>query len=121
MRILKFAPVLLLILLLFLGVGRTRQQFTPEKWLEAGPNRRGKLVESLLEQYNRLEGMSRREVEALLGPDQEGEQSVENGMTGEQIPVLVYPAGGRSLSGLPEYLFVYLKGDVVTGARLESD
>ncbi len=89
--------------------------------MEEGQDRRGNLVESLLEEYNHLEGMTRLEVEELLGPDQEGEQCAEDGATGRRIPMLVYPVGGSSATGGPEYLYVYLEGDVVTGARLESD
>ena len=116
MKYLKFLPVLLLALLVFLGCGSSQRSFTPERWTATEPDQRGKLVESLLEQYDRLQ-----EVEDLLGPDQEGEQSAENGMTGEEIPVLVYPAGGRSFSSASEYLYVYLDGETVTGARLESE
>ena len=151
MKYLKFLPVLLLALLVFLGCGSSQRSFTPERWTATEPDQRGKLVESLLEQYDRLQGMTRQEVEDLLGPDQEGEQSAsyllrvrgesmvdagifdgdlifvreeqsaENGMTGEEIPVLVYPAGGRSFSSASEYLYVYLDGETVTGARLESE
>jgi hypothetical protein len=41
--------------------------FTRDAWAEADPETRGRMVKDLLTRYN-LEGMSREEVEALLGP-----------------------------------------------------
>ena len=83
----------------------------------------GKLVESLLEQYDGLVGMSREEVAALLGGDTPGEQRVETrtyeGTTEQRA--LVYAAGGRPWAMFPEYLYVYLEDGRVTGARLVAD
>lgn len=83
----------------------------------------GKLVHSLLEQYNGLVGMSQAEVEALLGSDADGEQ-VEEQLTTEGStvrPLLVYQAGGRSWAMFPEYLFIYLEDGYVTEAKLIAD
>jgi hypothetical protein len=57
---------------LVLGVRRHQERsgslpFTPEAWAEADPETRGRLVEDLLAS-RRLEGLSREEVEAQLGP-----------------------------------------------------
>ena len=81
-------------------------------------------MHSLLEQYDGLAGMSRAEVEALLGGDTDGEQ-MEERLTPEgsaDRPLLVYRAGGRPWAMFPEYLFVYLDGDgYVMEARLAAD
>lgn len=98
--------------------------FTPERWAKTDESDRGKLVGSLLEQYDGLVGMSRTEVEALLGGDADGEQ-MEERLTpegSELQPLLVYRAGGRPWAVFPEYLFIYLDQDgVVTEARLVAD
>ena len=83
----------------------------------------GKLVDSLLEQYDGLAGMSQGEVEALLGSDTPGGQR-EEALTpeGREVrPLLVYRAGGRPWAMFPEYLFVYLENGRVTEARLVAD
>ena len=98
--------------------------FTPERWARTDGSDRGKLVGSLLEQYDGLAGMSRAEVEALLGNDTDGEQTEERLTPGGSVvrPLLVYRAGGRPWAVFPEYLFIYLDQDgVVTEARLVAD
>lgn len=116
----KKVGAVFLLLLALLAWGRYDARFTPERWAQTAPERRGKLTESLLKQYNNLEGMTRAQVEELLGPDAEGEQYARSlTPTGsEEIPILVYLAGGR-LFAPPEYLMVYLKNDTVTQARVE--
>ena len=97
--------------------------FTPERWAKTDGEHRGKLVHSLLEQYDGLVGMSRAEVESLLGSDTNGEQ-VEERLTTEGStvrPLLVYQAGGRPWAMFPEYLFLYLEDGYVTEARLVAD
>ena len=96
--------------------------FTPEGWAAADLSRRGLMVESLLEQYDGLVGMTYEQVTGLLGTDLEGEQTEERFLpTGgrELTQMLVYPAGGKTV--FPGYLCVYLKDGVVTRARLVSD
>ena len=98
--------------------------FTPERWARTDGSDRGKLVGSLLAQYDGLIGMSRAEVEELLGSDTDGEQAEER-LTPEGSvvrPLLVYRAGGRPWAMFPEYLFIYLdRNGVVTEARLVAD
>ena len=110
--------------LLLLGWNRYDRQFTPRRWAESGPARRGKLVHSLLEQYNGLEGMTRAEVEALLGPDTEGEQwesELRPDGSWSHTPVLIYRAGGRPWAFFPEFLCVRLENGVVKEAELMQD
>lgn len=97
--------------------------FTPERWAETDGDQRGKLVYSLLEQYDGLVGMSRAEVEALLGGDTDGEQMEERLTTEGSTtrPLLVYRAGGRLWAMFPEYLHVYLENGYVTEAKLVAD
>ena len=113
----------LLLVLALWGWQRWDGHFTPERWAETGEASRGKLVDSLLDQYDSLAGMSREEVEALLGPDTPGEQWAERltpaGSRTESL--LVYRAGGRPWAMFPEYLFVYLENGRVTEARLVAD
>lgn len=80
-------------------------------------------MHSLLEQYNGLVGMSRAEVEELLGGDTDGEQMQERLTTeGSTVrPLLVYRAGGRPWAMFPEYLFIYLENGYVTEAKLITD
>ena len=97
--------------------------FTPERWAQTEARERGKLVVSLLEQYDGLAGMSQEEVVALLGGDIPGDQREES-LTpeGNQMrDLLVYRAGGRPWAMFPEYLFVYLKDGQVVGAELVAD
>jgi hypothetical protein len=42
-------------------------RFDPERWAAADPETRGRMLDDLLARYE-LKGMSRREVEELLGP-----------------------------------------------------
>lgn len=105
---------------------RYDHRFTPERWQEAGAAHRGKLLQSLLRQYD-LVGMSREEVEVLLGPDQEGEQWAEwlnashdpfRDPTREGTflcPKLVYPAYGQ---GWPKYLELTLVDGQVAHVRI---
>ena len=97
--------------------------FTPERWAQTEARERGKLVVSLLEQYDGLAGMSQEEVVALLGGDTPGDQREES-LTpeGNQMrDLLVYRAGGRPWAMFPEYFFVYLQDGRVTGAELVAD
>ena len=121
----KWFPVLTaaLLLLAFWGWRAWDGHFTPERWAETDEAHRGKLVDSLLDQYGELVGLSRGEVEALLGPDTPGGQR-EEALTpeGREVrPLLVYRAGGRPWAMFPEYLFIYLEDGRVTGARLVAD
>ena len=114
--------VLLLVLALW-GWQAWDGHFTPERWAQTEARERGKLVVSLLEQYDGLAGMSQEEVVALLGGDTPGEQREES-LTpeGNQMrDLLVYRAGGRPWAMFPEYLFVYLKDGRVVGAELVAD
>ena len=121
---LKILSVLLAAALLFLGWRQYDRRFTTERWAETDISQRGKLVDSLLEQYGGLEGMTRAEVEELLGADTNGMQVREayhpDG-TRERIPALVYAAGGRSWTGFPEYLVISLENDRVVGVRVIVD
>ena len=112
-----------ILVLAFWGWRTWDGHFTPERWADTPISQRGKLVDSLLEQYDGLVGMSREEVEALLGGDTPGEQRVETrtyeGTTEQRA--LVYAAGGRPWAMFPEYLYVYLEDGRVTGARLVAD
>lgn len=118
----KIVVVLVLVLEFFLWKNWDRH-FTPEHWAKTDGDQRGKLVHSLLEQYNGLVGMSRAEVEALLGGDTDGEQMEERLTTGGSTtrPLLVYRAGGRPWAMFPEYLFVYLEDGYVTEAKVIAD
>ena len=127
MAVIKRHKTLIVLLALVLGLFLWRRwdgHFTPERWARTDGSDRGKLVGSLLKQYNGLTGMTRAEVEALLGWDTEGEQAEER-LTQEGSvtrPLLVYRAGGRPLAMFPEYLFIYLDRDgVVTQANLVAD
>ena len=112
MSVIKRHKKIVVVLVLILGFFLWKTwdgHFTPERWAETDGDQRGKLVHSLLEQYNGLVGMSQAEVEALLGGDTDGEQMEERLTTeGSAIrPLLVYRAGGRPWAMFPEYLFVY--------------
>ena len=114
--------VLLLVLALW-GWLSWDGHFTPERWAQTEARERGKLVVSLLEQYDGLAGMSQEEVVALLGGDTPGDQREES-LTpeGNQMrDLLVYRVGGRPWAMFPEYLFVYLKDSRVVGAELVAD
>ena len=112
-----------LLLLALWGWQRWDGHFTPERWAETDEASRGKLVNSLLDQYDGLVGMSQGEVEALLGPDTPGEQRAERltpaGSRTESL--LVYRAGGRPWAMFPEYLFVYLEDGRVARTELWVD
>ena len=121
----KWSPVLTaaLLLLAFWGWRTWDGHFTPERWAETDEDHRGKLVDSLLEQYDGLAGMSQEEVVALLGGDIPGDQREES-LTPEgnrMRDLLAYRAGGRPWAMFPEYLFVYLKDGRVVGAELVAD
>ena len=101
----KWTPVLTaaLLLLAFWGWRTWDGHFTPERWAETDEAHRGKLVDSLLDQYDGLVGLSQGEVEALLGPDTPGGQR-EEALTPEGStvrPLLVYRAGGPPLGHVP--------------------
>ena len=120
----KLVVVLVLVLVMAFFFWKTWDgYFTPERWAKADGGQRGKLVHSLLEQYNGLVGMSRAEVETLLGSDTDGEQMEERLTTeGSTVrPLLVYQAGGRPWAMFPEYLFIYLENGYVTEAKLVAD
>ena len=57
----------LILVLAFWGWRTWDGHFTPERWADTPISQRGKLVDSLLEQYDGLVGMSQEEVVALLG------------------------------------------------------
>ena len=114
--------VLLLVLALW-GWQTWDGYFTPERWAQTEARERGKLVVSLLEQYDGLAGMSQEEVVALLGGDIPGDQREES-LTPEgnrMRDLLAYRAGGRPWAMFPEYLFVYLQDGRVVGAELVAD
>ena len=119
----RVLTICLILILSFWGWRTWDGHFTPERWVDTPISQRGKLVDSLLEQYDGLVGMSREEVEALLGGDTPGEQRVETrtyeGTTEQRA--LVYAAGGRPWAMFPEYLYIYLEDGRVTGARLVAD
>ena len=92
--------------------------FTPEAWMQADPKQRRGLAEELLNEYDHLKGMSREEVEALLGPAPEGEQSIQEPKTGRTISLLVYPAGDADDADTS--LAVILVDGVVSDTRLRS-
>ena len=120
----KRLSAFLLIAVLLLGWRQYDRHFTPERWAETDIGHRGKLVNSLLEQYNGLEGMTRAEVEELPGADTEGMQVRETyhpDGTRERVPELVYAAGGRSWTGFPEYLCISLENDQVVDVRIIVD
>lgn len=123
MKRLKVICVLLVAALLFLGWRQYDRRFTPERWAETSISRRGELVDSLLEQYDGLEGMTRAEVEELLGADIEGDQMEKRFLPGggsEKRSMLIY-AAGRRWAVFPEYLYIYLDSDRVTEARVVAD
>ena len=116
----KKMVVFLAAVLVFLAWRSYDHHFTPERWSRMDEWDRYKVVDSLLEQYDDLVGMSAEEVVALLGGDTEGEQSEEQ-LTpqGSQITeLLAYPLGGRMF---PTYLLVYLEDGRVTGNRILVD
>ena len=116
----KKMVVFLAAVLVFLAWHSYDHHFTPERWAKMDEWDRYKVVDSLLEQYDDLVGMSAEEVVALLGGDTEGEQSEEQ-LTpqGSQITeLLAYPLGGRMF---PTYLLVYLEDGRVTGSRILVD
>lgn len=120
----KWLSAFLLIAVLLLGWRQYDRHFTPERWADAGSSHRGKLVGSLLRQYNGLEGMTRAEVEALLGEDASGGTAYEERLLpggGSQVrSMLVYPAD-RPGPAWPMYLYVYLENDRVTEAKFVAD
>lgn len=120
----KGLSAFLLVAVLLLGWRQYDRQFTPERWAETGSSHRGKLVGSLLRQYGSLEGMTRAEVEALLGEDASGGTAYEERLLpggGSLVrSMLVYPAG-RPGAAWPMYLYVYLENDRVTEAKFVAD
>ena len=119
----RVLTVCLILILAFWGWRTWDGHFTPERWADTPISQRGKLVDSLLEQYDGLVGMSREEVVALLGGDTPGDQREES-LTpeGNQMrDLLAYRAGGRPWAMFPEYLFVYLQDGRVVGAELVAD
>lgn len=113
-----------MVALLFLGWRQYDRHFTPERWAEADIGHRGKLVDSLLEQYNGLEGMTRAEVEELLGADIEGDQMEERFLPGggsEKRSMLIYAVGGRPWALFPEYLYFTLENGRVAEAKIVAD
>ena len=126
MSVIKRHKKIVVVLALVLGLFFWRSwdgHFTPELWARTEESQRGRLVGSLLEQYDGLVGMSRAEVEALLGSDTDGEQTEERLTTeGSTVrPLLVFQAGGRPWAMFPEYLFIYLEDGYVTEAKLIAD
>ena len=120
----KKLTIFLLLALLLLGWSRYDRHFTPQRWAETDISHRGKLVSSLLKQYDGLVGMTRAEVEELLGADTEGMQVEERLLpdgSSEKIPLLVYAAGGRSWTGFPEFLLIYLEDNRVTEVKTVVD
>ena len=120
----KKLTIFLILAVLFLGWRRYDQHFTPQRWAETDIDHRGKLVNSLLRQYDGLVGMTREEVEGLLDADTDGEQNAERlypDGSSEKIPMLVYAAGGRPWAVFPEYLYIYLEDDRVTEAKIVAD
>ena len=69
----RVLTVCLILVLAFWGWRTWDGHFPPERWADTPISQRGKLVDSLLEQYDGLVGMSREEVEALLGGDTPGD------------------------------------------------
>ena len=121
---LKILSVLLAAALLFLGWRQYDRRFTPERWAETDISHRGKLVDSLLKQYDGLVGMTQAEVEELLGADTDEMQVQETfypDRSSEKTPMLVYAAGGRPWAMFPEYLYVYLKDGRVAEAKIVAD
>ena len=116
--------IFLILAALFLGWRRHDQHFTPQRWAETDIDHRGKLVNSLLKQYDGLVGMTREEVEVLLDADTEREYIEERLLSdgsSEKIPMLVYEIGGRSWTGFPEFLFLYLEDDRVVETTIFTD
>lgn len=123
MRHKKFV-IFLVLAALFLGWRRYDQRFTPQRWAETDVGHRGKLVKSLLKQYDGLVGMTRGEVEELLDADIDGEQIAERLLpdgSSEKNPMLVYEIGGRPWAAFPEFLYIYLEGGRVTEAKIVAD
>lgn len=113
-----------MIVLLFLGWRQYDQHFTPERWAETEIGHRGKLVDSLLKQYNGLEGMTQAEVEEPLGADTEGMQVRETlrpDGSSEKVSMLVYAVGGRPWALFPEYLYFTLENGRVAEAKIVAD
>lgn len=115
----KRLGIFLIAALLLLAWRQYDRHFTPERWADTDISRRGKLVESLMEQYNGLEGMTRGEVEALLGTDDDEMRVRESGSDAAKI-VLVY-AAGRPRAMFPEYLYISLENNRVVEARITAD
>lgn len=120
----KIFTAFLILAVLFLGWRRYDQHFTPQRWAETDIDHRGKLVNSLLRQYDGLVGMTREEVEELLDADTDGEQNAERlypDGSSEETPMLVYEIGGRPWAVFPEFLFIYLEDDRVVGTKIVAD
>lgn len=120
----KKLVVFLLLAVLFLGWRRYDRHFTPQRWAETDIDHRGKLVNSLLKQYDGLVGMTREEVEELLDADADGEQIEERLLpdgSSEKVPMLVYEIGGRPWAVFPELLFIYLEDDRVVDVKIFAD
>ena len=117
--------IFLILVVLFLGWSRYDRHFTPQRWAETDLDHRGRLVNSLLRQYNGLVGMTREEVEELLGTDPDRRRVVEERLlpdgSSEKIPMLVYEIGGRSWTGFPEFLFIYLEDERVVETKIFTD
>ena len=101
--------------------------FTPQRWAKTDIDQRGRLVNSLLRQYDGLAGMEGEEVVALLGWDWDAE--IASHPPTPDYPqrffygtyTLMYPVGGRPWAIFPEYLHVYLEDGRVTEAQLIAD
>lgn len=63
----RWLSAFLIAAVLLLSWRQYDRHFTPERWAETDISHRGKLVDSLLKQYDGLVGMTQAEVEKLLG------------------------------------------------------
>ena len=115
----KRLGIFLVVALLLLAWRQYDRHFTPERWANTDISSRGKLAKSLMEQYDGLKGMTRGEVEALLGTDDD-EMQVRGSGGDASKTVLVY-AAGRPWAIFPEYLYVSLENNRVVEARVKAD
>lgn len=75
--------------------------FTPERWSESTPSKRGKMVDNLLKRYD-LVGKTREEIISLLGEDKEIDMFKEHNN-------LVYFLGNEKA-----FIFIDMKCLVIT-------
>ena len=119
MSVIKRHKKIVVVLVLVLGFFLWKTwdgHFTPERWAKTDGDQRGKLVHSLLEQYDGLEGMDLAEVQALLGEHPYTREDPEVGMYRDGY----YIGAGRENSGREEVMVLQFRDGEVIRVEFED-